>query len=92
MEFILDVESGDVRIPVGITGVGPDSHNKENNQLVMKWVESKGVLDLEEGPIEVLLHARGAPQTFQKPKGRANKKLCYSAFPMLEQVRLLPVR
>jgi hypothetical protein len=38
------------------------------------------------------LRAEGAPEKFVKPKGRANKKLCYSGFAMLEEIRLEPLK
>ena len=81
----------EVKIPVSITGVETDAHNKEKKQLVLSDFPSLETIKLDSGLHEIELRAIGAPEKFKKPKGSENKKLCYTAFPMLEEVRLEPV-
>ena len=91
MAFVCRIGDNDLRIPLRITGVEPDAHNKENNQLIMAELESSDTIRLGRGVHVVELRAEGAPAVFRKPKGRKNKKLCYTAFPMLEELRLEPI-
>ena len=91
MAFVCRIGDNDLRIPLRIAGVEPDAHNKENNQLIMAELESSDTIRLSRGLHAVELRAEGAPASFRKPKGRKNKKLCYTAFPMLEELRLEPI-
>lgn len=90
MAFVVTTGDSRIRIPVEMTGVETDAHNKENNQLVMKRFQTLEKLSLPAGLHTINLQAEGAPEQFKKPKGRLNKKLCYTAFPMLEQLTLEP--
>jgi len=92
MTFVVSVDGQEIRIPVEVTGVETDPHNKENNRLVFKRFQCLEKVDFPAGLHTIELRAEGAPKQFKKPKGRANKQLCYSAFPMLEELRLVPAK
>lgn len=91
MHFVVSIAGQDVPVPVRVTGVHPDSHNRENNQVVMVEQQGTGTLRLSPGLHRIELRAVGAPGVFRKPRGRENKKLCHSGFAMLEELRLEPV-
>lgn len=91
MTFIIQANGREVQLPLEVTGVQPDPHNKENNVLVMKRFHCLEKIALPAGLHTIELRASGAPEQFKKPKGRLNKKLCYTAFPMFEDLTLEPV-
>ena len=91
MRFAVRIAGQDVEVPVTVTGVEPDAHNAEVNQLVLADHPAEATVDLPAGLQQLELRAIGAPEKFAKPKGRANKTLCYSGFAMLEELRLEPV-
>ena len=91
MHFVVRAGDQQVKVPVVVTGVEPDHHNRENNQLVVADHAAEGVLLLPAGIHELEVSAAGAPGTFERPAGRTNKTLCYSGFAMLEELRLEPV-
>jgi hypothetical protein len=92
MAFIATIDGKELKIPVTVTGVELDQHNKESRQLVLKDFQSLETIVLPAGFQTLELRAEGVLENFEVPKGRANKKLCYSAFPMLEELRLEPVK
>ena len=92
MAFVCRIDGQELKIPLAITGVETDVHNKENRQLIISDAQSLETVMLPAGLHELELHAEGAPAKFRKPKGRENKKLCHTAFPMLEELRLEPMK
>ncbi|NDV62887.1 hypothetical protein G0Q06_10530 [Puniceicoccales bacterium CK1056] len=88
MAFVVETQGKDIRMPIQITGVEPDSHNKERNQLVSEKFQSGEVIDLPPGLHTIKLLAEGAPEAFKRPPGRENQILCYTGFPMLKELRL----